>query len=252
MAGAEGGSEGPPSLPGLSLSRRRSDRVDELVDEALGDVGLPDDPFLVVLPDGAAQLVVVHGRAVLADAPQPGHLRRVLDLEDAWQGSGARRVTASPAPPQPPSALPGASGTSPPTFVLVEPADEAPVVVWFQQQLLEELPQVDGLAGAGRVHLAVGPAGVTSCHGKGRVRGGRGRTSLLCTTPGSCMSPLQGTPARCRRVSRAQPRHWVWKLCFLLPALEQGEQLSPALAQPAGVQGVWDRAVRGSWSFPLL
>lgn len=73
---AEGGGDGPLSLPGLSLSRHHlSDRVDKLVDEALGDVGFPDDAFLVILPDGAAQLVVVHGRAVLPDAPQTGHLR---------------------------------------------------------------------------------------------------------------------------------------------------------------------------------
>lgn len=62
---------------------RRSDGVHELVDQALGDVGLADDALLVILADGAAQLVVVHGGAVLADAPQPGHLRGVLDFEDA-------------------------------------------------------------------------------------------------------------------------------------------------------------------------
>lgn len=114
---AEGGSEGPLSLLGLSCRCHRSDRVHELVDQALGDVGLPDDAFLVILPDGAAQLVVVHGWAVLPNTPQTCHLCRVLDLEDA--------------------------------FLLVEPADEAAVVVGFQQQLFEELPEVDGLASAG-------------------------------------------------------------------------------------------------------
>lgn len=60
-----------------------SDGVHKLVDEALGDVRLPDDALLVILADGATQLVVVHGGPVLADAPQPGHLRGVLDFEDA-------------------------------------------------------------------------------------------------------------------------------------------------------------------------
>lgn len=73
--------------PGPGL--QPSDGVHKLVDEALGDVWLPDDALLVILADGAAQLVVVHGRAVLADAPQPGHLSRVLDFEDAW---GSRRA----------------------------------------------------------------------------------------------------------------------------------------------------------------
>lgn len=56
--------------------------MDELVDQSLGDVGLADDTLLVVLPDGSAQLVVVHGRPVLSDAPQPCHMSRVFDLED--------------------------------------------------------------------------------------------------------------------------------------------------------------------------
>lgn len=63
-----------------------SDGLHKLVDQALGDVRLPDDAFPIILADGAAQLVVVHGRTVLADAPQPGHLRRVLNFEDAWEG----------------------------------------------------------------------------------------------------------------------------------------------------------------------
>lgn len=101
---AVGGGEGPLPLPGLSLSHRHgSDRVDELVDEALGDVGFPDDAFLVILPDGAAQLVVVHGRAVLPNAPQTGHLRRVLDLEDAWEGSGTRGGLPPRLPPPTPT-----------------------------------------------------------------------------------------------------------------------------------------------------
>ena len=67
----------------------------ELVDQALGDVGLADDALLVILADGAAQLVVVHGGAVLPDAPQPGHLRGVLDFEDAWGSGGPRESQQS-------------------------------------------------------------------------------------------------------------------------------------------------------------
>lgn len=39
------------------------------------------------------------------------------------------------------------------TFLFVEPADAAAVVVWFEEQLLEELPQVDGLAGVTAHHI---------------------------------------------------------------------------------------------------
>lgn len=68
---------------------RGSDGVHKLVDQALGDVGLPDDPLLVILADGSAQFVVVHGGAVLTDAPQPGHLGRVLNFEDTWESGKA-------------------------------------------------------------------------------------------------------------------------------------------------------------------
>ena len=44
--------------------------------------GFLDDAFLVVLPDGTREFVVVHSRAVLASSPQLGHLAGVLDLED--------------------------------------------------------------------------------------------------------------------------------------------------------------------------
>lgn len=81
----EGGLARAPFRPGTRCPC--SDGVHELVDQTLGDVGLADDALLVILADGAAQLVVVHGGAVLADAPQSGHLRGVLDFEDAW-GSG--------------------------------------------------------------------------------------------------------------------------------------------------------------------
>ena len=58
----------------------------ELVDEPLGALRLLHDALLVVLPEGAAELVVVHGRAVLALAPERGHAVRVDDLEDALNG----------------------------------------------------------------------------------------------------------------------------------------------------------------------
>lgn len=63
------------------LQPPRSDRVYELVDQALGDVRFPNDAFLVILPDGAAQLVIVHGWPVFPDPPQTCHLGRVLNLE---------------------------------------------------------------------------------------------------------------------------------------------------------------------------
>lgn len=39
------------------------------------------------------------------------------------------------------------------TFLLVQPADAAAVVVRLEEQLSEELPQVDGLAGVAAHHL---------------------------------------------------------------------------------------------------
>lgn len=61
---------------------------------------------------------------------------------------------------------------APLTLLLVEPPDEAAVAVGLEQQLLEELPQVDGLPGAGRVHFAVRPALLT---GRGWAAGESGR-----------------------------------------------------------------------------
>ena len=58
-------------------------RVAELVDEPLRPLCLLHHALLVVLADGARELVVVHGRPVLAPAPELGHPDRVLDLEDA-------------------------------------------------------------------------------------------------------------------------------------------------------------------------
>ena len=86
-------------------------RVAELVDEPLRTLRLLHDALAVVLADAAAQLVVVHGRPVLALAPQFGDADAVLDLEDA-----ARTV---------------------------QPADGRAVQRRLRQQLLQELPQVD-------------------------------------------------------------------------------------------------------------
>ena len=45
------------------------------------------DALLVVVPQGPAELVVVHGGAVLLDAPAPGDL-----IKDNGAKSGARKV----------------------------------------------------------------------------------------------------------------------------------------------------------------
>ena len=54
-----------------------------MVNETLGIVGFLDDPFLVILPYGTAQLVVIHGRAILPLTPKSCYVSRVFDLEDA-------------------------------------------------------------------------------------------------------------------------------------------------------------------------
>ena len=82
--GMKGSLSPPPSPPPGMKGSPPLHRVDELVNEPLGDIWLADDALLVVLSYGAAQLVIVHGRTILPQAPQPGHVGRVLDLEDAW------------------------------------------------------------------------------------------------------------------------------------------------------------------------
>lgn len=87
----------------------------ELIDQTLRSVRLLHDSLLVVLPDRPAQLVVVHFGFVLSGSPKLGDSHRILDLEDA--------------------------------FLLVEPANDSHVGragVDLLQELLEELPQVDG------------------------------------------------------------------------------------------------------------
>lgn len=56
-------------------------RVTELVDEPLRTFRLAHDAFFVVLPQTPRQFVVVHGRPVLAAAPQTRHRLTVFDLE---------------------------------------------------------------------------------------------------------------------------------------------------------------------------
>lgn len=83
----------------------------ELIDQPLATLRLLHDPFLVILPDATAQLVVVHGRPILSFAPQPGHADRVLDLEH--------------------------------TLATVQPAYTRAVDARALKQLLQELPEVD-------------------------------------------------------------------------------------------------------------
>lgn len=58
--------------------------VNELVHQSLRHIRFADDALLVVLPYGAAQLVIVHGGAILSEPPQPGDVGRVFDFENAW------------------------------------------------------------------------------------------------------------------------------------------------------------------------
>lgn len=99
----------------------------ELVDQPLRPLCLLHDALLVVLPDGPAQLVVIHGRPVLPLAPEPGDSDRVFNFEDPlWP---------------------------------VQPSDAASVQVRLAQQLLQELPQVD-------VGMRAGPAGAPADGGR--------------------------------------------------------------------------------------
>jgi len=83
----------------------------ELVDEPLRTFRLLHDALAVVLADGAAEFVVVHGRPVLAFAPEPGHADAVFDLEDSARA--------------------------------IQPPDGRSVRFRLRQQLLEELPEVN-------------------------------------------------------------------------------------------------------------
>lgn len=94
-------------------------RVAELVHQPLRPLRLLHDALLVVLPYRPAELVVVHRGPVLPLTPEPGHLHRVLDLEDALRA--------------------------------IQPPDARAVHLGGREQLLQELPEVDvGAAGRPR------------------------------------------------------------------------------------------------------
>lgn len=70
-----------------------SQRIDKLIDQSAGNVGLPDDSLLVVLAYGTTQLVIVHSWAVLPDAPQPGHVSRVLYFENSYGQRNQNKIS---------------------------------------------------------------------------------------------------------------------------------------------------------------
>lgn len=55
----------------------------ELINQSLGPFCLFHDSLSVILPNGSAEFVVVHGRAVFPFPPQASNSDRILDLEDA-------------------------------------------------------------------------------------------------------------------------------------------------------------------------
>ena len=59
----------------------------ELVDKSFRVNSLLNDAFLVILANGARQLVIVHLRSVLTLSPQLGDAHRVFDLEDSCSQS---------------------------------------------------------------------------------------------------------------------------------------------------------------------
>lgn len=89
----------------------------KLVDKALGAFRLFHDALLIVLANGATELVVVHGRPVLTLPPKTCYSHRVFDFEHP-------------------------SGS-------VEPTNAAAIQLGLAEQFLQELPQVDVRAGAG-------------------------------------------------------------------------------------------------------
>lgn len=101
---------------GFCFSSSKTIGMAELVDQALRSFRLLHDAFLVVLANGATQLIVVHGGAVLPLAPLLRHPHGVLDLED----------TGRP----------------------VQPADAAAVQLRLAEQFLKKLPQVNVRSGA--------------------------------------------------------------------------------------------------------
>lgn len=119
----------------------------ELVHQSLAALRLLHDALLVVLPDAAAELVVVHRGPVLPLAPEPRHAHRVLDLEDP--------------------------------LAAVQPAYAGAVDGRALQQLLQELPQVDVAAAV--AHLAAAVAAAVAAAAAAAALGGGAILVLVCT-----------------------------------------------------------------------
>lgn len=105
----------------------------ELVYQSLAALRLLHNAFLVVLPDTAAELVVVHRGPVLPFAPEPRHAHRVLDLEDP--------------------------------LAAVQPAYAGAVHARTLQQLFQKLPQVDVTAAVAHLAATVAAVAVTALSG---------------------------------------------------------------------------------------
>lgn len=58
-------------------------RMAKLVNQPLRTFRLFHNPLTIVLADGSTQLVVIHGRTVLAFAPQSGNSDTVFDFKDS-------------------------------------------------------------------------------------------------------------------------------------------------------------------------
>lgn len=69
--------------------------MNKLVHQSLRHVGLTDDALLIVLTNGATQLVVVHGGSVLSEAPQSRHVSRVFDFKNACRETRGRFLKQS-------------------------------------------------------------------------------------------------------------------------------------------------------------
>lgn len=121
----------------------------ELVNQSLRSFRLLHDAFLVVLPYGSRQFVVIHGRSILATSPETGNAYGVFDLEHSLRS--------------------------------IQPSDCSAVQLWIGQQFFEELPKMnvcsalasgfggrqdDGSTGSGWVN-------VRRCGGSGKQICGR-------------------------------------------------------------------------------
>lgn len=66
--------------------------MDKLIDESLRDIWLADDALFIVLPNRAAEFVIVHSRAVLPQAPETCHVSRIFDFEDPCEDTNPKEV----------------------------------------------------------------------------------------------------------------------------------------------------------------